>query len=398
MIRLPGLGHSQSESAISTLNYGALMGLAGIGLFALQTQSAGQFLSVLGVGFVIAGACLLSGGLLGFLFAIPRTLQHDRSEETAARPLGQEQPAASQASYQANTNLEQISDWLTKILVGVGLTQLTAVPGALQAYATFAGAGLGGGRVSETVAVGILVFYLVCGFLISYLWTRLYFAGALRQADLATVGEKLAQVESKLSEVERQAALDAKALSVVQAQLNPGAGTPPTPQGEINAAIIPASNGAKAQIYYLANDTRSKNWRKRETKPLMERTIPIFRALVVSDTDDVYHLNHGQLGFALKDQRTPDWAEAERELSKAIELRGRWQENGWLLYEFNRALCKINLDQAFAESRPTDGLIADQILADLKAATNAPGVPELISTEPTIASWFTVNKVKWPPG
>jgi hypothetical protein len=31
------------------------------------------------------------------------------------------------ALYRPNTNLEQISDWLTKILVGVGLTQLAQV-------------------------------------------------------------------------------------------------------------------------------------------------------------------------------------------------------------------------------------------------------------------------------
>jgi len=396
MVRLRSSGQTQSESAISTILYCALIGGAGIALFAIQTASLNQFLSVLGVGLLIAGACLLSGGLLGFLFGIPRTLQNDSGEGTPASELDKDHPAGGRASYQANTNLEQISDWLTKILVGVGLTQLTNLPAALQNYAAFVAVGLGGTPASETVAVAILVFYVVCGFLISYLWTRLYLAGALRQADLAAVGEKIAQVENKLSEVERQAALDAKALSVVQAQLNPGGGAAAAPQEEVNAAIIPASKGVKAQIYYLANDIRSRNWRDRETKPLMERTIPIFRALVASDTDDVYHLNHGQLGFALKDQRTPDWAEAEKELTKAIQLRGPWVENGWVLYEYNRALCRINLDQGFANGRPTEPDVASQILADLKTAAMATDVDEIISNEPTIQGWLTLNKVKWP--
>ncbi len=39
---------------------------------------------------------------------------------------------ASAAGYGANTNLEQVSDWLTKLLLGAGLTQLILVPSGLQ--------------------------------------------------------------------------------------------------------------------------------------------------------------------------------------------------------------------------------------------------------------------------
>jgi len=49
----------------------------------------------------------------------------------------QEVPSANgQPGYSGNTNLEQISDWLTKILVGVGLTQLREIPGQVQRLAT----------------------------------------------------------------------------------------------------------------------------------------------------------------------------------------------------------------------------------------------------------------------
>ena len=53
----------------------------------------------------------------------------------------------------------------------------------------------------------------------------------------------------------------------------------------------------------------------------MERTIPIFRALITSDTEKRYHANFAQLGFALKDQRKPAWSEAEEALSRAIAIR-----------------------------------------------------------------------------
>lgn len=384
---------SQSDRAVSTIAWCILAGGLGIVLFALQTSGLAQFFSVFGVSLLIAGACVLTGGLMGFLFGIPRTLQHDRTDTIAAN--GQGKANDSSVTYQVNTNLEQISDWLTKILVGVGLTQITALPGAMQKYAEFAAAGLGGRPASKAFAVAILVFYSVCGFLISYLWTRLYLAGALRQADVENFGSKIAKVESKVSELEKQAEIDARALSMVQRQLNPGAGSPPLSQEEINAAVTPASSSVKAQIYYLAQDIRSQNWKDRQTKPIMERTIPIFRALIACDTDTIYYANHGQLGFALKDQRQPNWTEAEAELTRAIEIRGPWQAKGWVIYEFNRAICRISLDPEFGSGQESGEDAKNGILADLKTAANDPDLAEIIPEEAIIKKWLALNKIKW---
>jgi hypothetical protein len=68
-------------------------------------------------GLAVASAAEVSGALLGFLFGIPRVLAADQSRNHDSR-----RNQMSDAII-ANTNLEQISDWLTKILVGVGLTQ-----------------------------------------------------------------------------------------------------------------------------------------------------------------------------------------------------------------------------------------------------------------------------------
>src|SRR5438552_685547 len=74
-------------------------------------------------GAMWALACFAVGVVTGFLFGIPRVLQGTDSgaEATAHTPYQQ----------RVNTNLEQISDWLTKIIVGLGLVQLTKVPGYL---------------------------------------------------------------------------------------------------------------------------------------------------------------------------------------------------------------------------------------------------------------------------
>ena len=388
-------GLFQIERPVALIVMGILAGCLAAFLYASQATNWAQFGSIVGVTLMIAAASMLSGGLLGFLFGIPRTLQQGYTTEGAAtqskEKLSDEQ--IQRISYQQNTNLEQISDWLTKILVGVGLTQITSLPGALQTYAEYTANGLGNFSNSRVFALALLIFFLISGFLASYLWTRLYLAGAFREADVAALGGKLALVESKVSELERQTELDAKALGIVQRQLNPSPDSRPIPQEEVSLVIRQATANVKAQIFYQAQSFRRDNWKDRQTKPKMERTIPIFRALISSDSEDVYHANHGQLGYALKDQRQPNWAEAESEFSKAINLRGPWQEHGWLFYEFNRAICKINLDDAYRLGKKSDDSTTQAILTDLKSATAARGMRDVILGESAISKWLEINGV-----
>ena len=382
-----------------------LIGSFGIILYASQATQWKQFLSIFGIALMIAGASLFSGGLLGFLFGIPRSLQQQGKPEENSQNKpeeGESKDEKNRAGYGANTNLEQISDWLTKILVGVGLTQITSLPTALQSYAEYTSISLGNFPGNKIFALVLLIYFLICGFLIGYLWTRLALAPALRQADLAAIGGELAKVKSILSERDKQGEIDAKALNFIQGFLNPGQGTPPIAASEkeiqekIETVILPASNSIKAQIFYQAQKMRSDNWRKPETKPNMERTIPIFRALISSDKDNIYYANHGELGFALKDKRNPtiaDWKEAESELTKAIEIRGPWQEKGWLFYELNRAICQIKLDDNYIKGKKSDKNNKQKILDDLKAARHAHDLIDIIKQDSLISDWAEKNQV-----
>lgn len=383
----------QSERAISTITFCILAGMLGILLYSTLTSTIARFFSVFGISLLIAGAATVSGGLIGFLFGIPKTLQQETPGNPPANSQVDGQGSNQAARYGVNTNLEQISDWLTKILVGVGLTQLASVPAGLKKYADFVAPGLGDAAAAEPYSVALLIFYLVCGFLISYLWTRIYLAGALREADLSALDYKLQDVTNKVSELERQAAIDARALSIAQNQLNPGPGTPPIPPEDINNAIEAASRTFKAQIFYLAQDMRKNNWRDPSSKEAMERSIPLFRALALADKKDEFHMNHGQLGFALKDQRQPDWKAAEEELSKAISIRDRLQLEGWLLYEFNRAVCRIQLDPQYQQDVESTAQAKAMILADLRSAVRAPELDLIIAGDPTIQNWLRLNKL-----
>ncbi len=124
----------------------------------------------------------------------------------------------------------------------------------------------------------------------------------------------------------------------------------------------------------------------------MERTIPIFRALISCDSDDAYHRNHGQLGYALKDQRSPDWAAAEVELTKAIQIRGSAAEHNWLFYEMNRALCRIMLDEDFKQSRKSSSQLRNGILEDIKTSSADEYIARIMKSDATISRWISLNE------
>lgn len=132
------------------------------------------FLDVLGRGVLIACASFLVGVLLGFIFGIPRALQ--------SQP---QNPADTGPTYHVNTNLEQISDWLTKIIVGVSLVELGRVPELVKRLGAYLSTCLGDLCKSPSVAVVVVVLFAVLGFLAGYLLTRLYLTGAFRRRDSA---------------------------------------------------------------------------------------------------------------------------------------------------------------------------------------------------------------------
>jgi len=97
-------------------------------------------------------------GIVGIIFGVPRA----RAEFS---------PEASER-YSANSNLEQISDWLTKLLVGAGLVELKNLPGALVSAGEFLGEGLTVGNPTA-YATSAVIYGMGIGFGIGYLWARL---------------------------------------------------------------------------------------------------------------------------------------------------------------------------------------------------------------------------------
>jgi hypothetical protein len=324
------------------------------------------------VALLVASGAFLAGGLLGFLFGIPRSLAGAESGE---------RDAAKGPAYRPNTNLEQISDWLTKILVGVGLVQFATLARHAGDLIEFLGPALGGGPRGETFAAATLVVFSVSGFLAFYLVTRIYLGRAFARADRGMVVSVVkAEIEQVQESQRAQEESDVEALTLVARQLDPEPGAPPTSQEVLDAAIAAASPLLKTQIFNRARDHRRQTWRT--DKASMERTIPVFRALVNAETDRKFHRNRAQLGFALKDKDRPDLEAAEAALTEAIELRDEGGDRGYLLYEFNRALARI---LRHGPTPPPE--IRAAIEADLKAAARSPYLSREIERNPEIKAF-----------
>ncbi|MDX2003100.1 MAG: pYEATS domain-containing protein [Chitinophagales bacterium] len=110
----------------------------------------------------VCAAALTSGGLVGFLFGIPRILQK-----------GDGNSDGNGNGFLQNTNLEQISDWLTKILVGVSLVEIKPLLASLDRLV----AGCASGLLmlyatAYATSYALIVLFSMCGFLFGYLWTR----------------------------------------------------------------------------------------------------------------------------------------------------------------------------------------------------------------------------------
>ena len=140
---------------------------------------------IFALGLLVAGAATVCGWLLGLLFGIPRSLalaggpQANGSTTTvtasASSPSSSTATAAPMrsTSSRVNTNLEDISDWLTKTIVGVGLTQFYALPKFLGDLAHDTNVyGFGWPAHGQLLALCLLLYFAPGGFWLGYVGTR----------------------------------------------------------------------------------------------------------------------------------------------------------------------------------------------------------------------------------
>jgi hypothetical protein len=134
---------------------------------AIPTRQALGALAVLGF------AAFMCGAFMGFLFGIPRSVMMSSKDGDMGSGIsvGNLDPVTTQP----NTNLEQISDWLTKIVVGATLVQLGAIASGLGNLFTRMGVLIGGGEAAAVFAGAVVIYSAIVGFIQGWIAARVWF-------------------------------------------------------------------------------------------------------------------------------------------------------------------------------------------------------------------------------
>lgn len=175
----------QEESKGKSIFYITFMLGMGVLIICLYSIALGteKFLSVLSISAIIALTSTIVGAFIGFIFGIPRTPASKDSENIAA-----------------NTNLEEISDWITKIIVGVSLVQLNQISGGIVAMGNTLAHGMGDHPSAFVFSVSTMIFYFVGGFFLGYLWSRIYLPKILLTSMEEGYRRKMKEKENELIE------------------------------------------------------------------------------------------------------------------------------------------------------------------------------------------------------
>ncbi len=169
-------GEVSDEAAICQGAIQKLLIFDAIGFSALLVTATGAdhwrsgvVARAIGYGTLVAGAFFVLGVLFGYLFGL-RPAGFEQSD-------GKEKQAGGTPSG-PRTNLEEIADWFTKLILGAGLVELTNLREPIGQFATFIASGVDpypavkGNQGSPAIALSIMLFFSASGTLYGYLWTR----------------------------------------------------------------------------------------------------------------------------------------------------------------------------------------------------------------------------------
>jgi len=123
--------------------------------------------------FLLFVAAAAVGAVLGFLFGLPRARVSDLP--------GSATPTST--FYLTNSNLIKVSDWLTTIVIGLGLVNLGKVVPALRSLGHALHDPLGGLAYSGAAGISVLIVGTLAGFVLDYLWTSIRVRELLEEAE-----------------------------------------------------------------------------------------------------------------------------------------------------------------------------------------------------------------------
>ena len=178
---------AEMQNGARIVSLSLLLSAAAVSLvLALSTdkQGGGKDFGVGVTLFVLFAAAFLVGGILGFLFGLPRGRLSDELASPSDTTTGGSRTASlASAHYLASSNLNKVSDWLTTIVIGLGLVNLGSVLPALRSLAGALEAPLGGAPYAGALGISAMITALIGGFLVLYLYTTIRVRQLLEESE-----------------------------------------------------------------------------------------------------------------------------------------------------------------------------------------------------------------------
>lgn len=188
--------------------WGLLVAFA-YGCFARDAQGCGFLCHAAGGGLaVLSGTgAFFAGGVLGLLFGAPRWGDGGAAAPSAAREGDTSGSAPAQtgsATVRPNTSLERVADWLTTIIVGLGLVHLKDLEGRVTDMGMWLtnAITLHADGKNGTPGVVLALSFGVAGFLLVYLWSLRFLPSELEGA-YAAIKRLKQQTEDLSKKIER---------------------------------------------------------------------------------------------------------------------------------------------------------------------------------------------------
>lgn len=232
---------TQVAFAIAVIFWVAFAGAFAAFAFGFSARQSG-FWSSLSGGFIATLSCVgafAAGGMLGLLFGSPTT----GSATSAGNGSEGKQGGI---GVRPNTSLERVADWLTTMIVGLGLVNLRPIMTEATAMSVWLTQAITGANTPNgTPGAAIALAYSFAGFALVYLWSMRFLPNELR-ASYDDIKQRLDTVEE-----EKEALLKFKKTAVFSVQ----EGTLTQIRERLTAAGIPNETVADVVARYKVNRT-----------------------------------------------------------------------------------------------------------------------------------------------
>ncbi|WP_348825108.1 pYEATS domain-containing protein [Flavobacterium aestuarii] len=184
-------------SILITLYMGLFSGMVPVVGFPITIPEMGG--KILFIGIILAIAAFISFFFLGTLFGMPKRNNEKESD------------------YSLNNSLVEISDWLTKIIVGLGLVNLKEIPGFLISLGEYVRASSRyDGQLLNIYSIGIVIYFGFLGLYIGYNYMRLVLSNKYKYADDNLIRKELEMANEKIHEIKEE--IQQKDKKIIQTQ------------------------------------------------------------------------------------------------------------------------------------------------------------------------------------